>query len=277
MTDASAEAVVETGTSAAAVEAGQSAAPAWYADVKDEGLRGIAEKRAFTPETILKSYSELEKQFHSGDKLIIPKDGDKAALDMVYDRLGRPKDPAEYFADHKWDGLEPDPEMVKGFQAKAHELGLNKAQAKALAEWQIGEALKAMPNPEAEAKAFEQAQAQAREVLSKEWGVTADEKLADIDRAVDALGLADDELQKIVAALGPEAAARKFQQIGSKFGKEAPFIGGDRSPGITPEAARQELAEIRKNPAYTNRADTGYKALHERALMLTRILTPEAA
>ena len=104
----------------------------WYAALPPETL-GLLEKKGWNNPNglpnLIKSYSELEKQFSSSDKVILPKDeADTEGWGKFWAKLGRPENADAYRFP---DGV--DAAAVKALAPELHKLGITQKQAAALA------------------------------------------------------------------------------------------------------------------------------------------------
>jgi hypothetical protein len=137
-----------------------------------------------TAEGLVKSYVNLERAYGSNNKVAIP--GEHATPEEkaeFFNRIGRPEKPEGYeikmpdkvgdkpFPKELWSD-----ERAKTFATKAHELGLTKAQAQALVEYQAANGL---GDFESVTGAQARAQADADAALRAKWpGQMYDTKLA---------------------------------------------------------------------------------------------------
>ena len=137
------------------------------------------------PDALLSSYKNLEKVWgadKAGRALMLPKDAnDTAALDAIYDKLGRPADPSGYEISLP-EGVEPDfADKAKGW---FHKAGLSTGQAKAVTEAYQAAELE-------QAQALEQRDATEKAALEKEWGAEYTNKVETAKRGIAAAGAAD--------------------------------------------------------------------------------------
>src|SRR4051812_34983762 len=79
--------------------AGTGGTPEWISKITKPELKGLAESRKWeSPEMLLESFHNLEKLRGIPQEKImaVPDSTDQAALDIVYNRLGRPDKPELY-------------------------------------------------------------------------------------------------------------------------------------------------------------------------------------
>lgn len=232
-----------------------------------------------TPGDLAKSWVSAQRLI-GADKIAVP--GEKSTPEewgQVYDRLGRPKDGTAYaLPDVKMpDGFPaPDEKIMTGYRNKAHELGLNNAQASELYKWfregQGQEYTGAMGQREAGMKDSETA-------LRQEWGTAYDANLGVAKGVLKQFG--DDG---VIAALeesgmGNNPAVIKFlANVGKNFGEDG-LTGKRTSFTMTPEEAKNEINSILadKGGAYFSRENPEHKMMVEKMAALHKMAYPEAA
>lgn len=209
------------------------------------------------PEKAIVSYREMEKLLGS-DKVPVPKDpADKEGWDRFYKAAGRPDNTDGY-------GIQPpqgsDGAFLKEALTEFHKAGLSGSQAKALADWYMGQEKAIGENEE---KELSQRVATENGKLKESWGSNYDKNYEVADRAIQALGIPDETL----------AAMRDHPQIGVKMAMELMLkVGsmmqeggfhqpgqGDHKPGFkayTVEQAQARRDEILNNPDLRKQALT---------------------
>jgi hypothetical protein len=206
-------------------------------------LQGNLEKKGWNSPTalpeVVKNYFELEKQYRSGDKVMLPKDDqDKAGYDTLYNRLGRPESPDKYAFP---EGV--DPEQVKTLAPKLHELGISQKQAQALAQLDLD---RAMAHAEMERSRVVNDQNQADQQLKQEWGDKYNENVEFARRAMRGLGMnLDQGFVPMAAAIGAKNALKLLHLAGLNTRESNAAAIGDAQAGfgLTPNRAKAELAE----------------------------------
>lgn len=228
----------------------------WSASFDDDTQAYVGAKGWQSPKDMLQSYRNLEK-FAGGSKNLLElpgADADASAWDQIYNKLGRPDSPDAYEF-QQTEGA--DPEMDGWFRNTAHQLGLTSQQAAKLYESWNGVAGEKMA-------AIEQAQQRESEeqinTLKKEWGRGFDSQISSGKRAVTALGYSSEQLEAIEGKLGTAETLKLFATIGSKMG-EPSFEGSERSGdsgfGITPAAARQQIADMKMDKQFMSNYISG--------------------
>lgn len=184
---------------------------------EDKDIREWASKTGFKDaKSVAKSAYEQSKLL--GNSIRIPgenaTDEEKAAY---REKLGAPKDAAGYEFTAPKDlpeDLPYDGERADAFKAKAHELGLSKAQAANLHDWFVGatvEDYKAVGGKQAEEQKAVAVSETAK--LVKEWGPLDGEQMRTN------LAFADKALREV----GGDEALAEFQRVGL-IGKEGKVI-----------------------------------------------------
>lgn len=216
-----------------------------WLDKLDPEMKTWAESKGWkSPDTadpalIAQSYYNLEKLFgadKAGRTVQLPKDeSDTAALDAIYDKLGRPKDPTGY--DIKIDGA--DENFIGTAKGWFHKAGLTDKQAQAVSEMYRAAELDAVQ------KAQEEHSLQV-EALQKEWGTNFDQKVETAKHGYKAAGLTEAQVKAVEASLGPAMTAKMFEFFGRNY-TEAQPPGVDArtsSPGFaqhTPASAKAKM------------------------------------
>lgn len=212
----------------------------WYSTAPPE-LQGLVEKKGWKdlPDA-LKSYAELERQFH-GDKLPLPKDeNDADGWNKVYAKLGRPEKPDDYKAPQGADEA-----AVKALAPELHKLGITQKQFEALAKIDLSRNQAAIT---AEHQRMMADQDTALAKLQSEWGAKYNENMEVNRRAMRNLGISVDDVNKMMAAGGAEKVLRLFNLAGAAAREDNAAGLGEAQLGfgMTPNRAKAELA-ARKN------------------------------
>jgi hypothetical protein len=222
----------------------------WYQGFPDE-VRGLVETKGWqTPVDAITSYANLEK-FLGADKagrgLVLPKeDAGADEWGQVYDRLGRPKAPDGYKL--------PVPQGDTGEFAQAaakvfHEAGLSTKQAEALASWWN-------QTQQQMAGSQEQSLVQNSEIemaqLQQEWGRDFDSNIEAGRRAARQFGVDADTISAMESAIGTRKTMELFTKIGKGLTEDTFVDGsGNRGFGVSPEAARVRIGQLKADPEWT--------------------------
>jgi hypothetical protein len=262
---------VESGNPAGAAPAGQQAP--WYQEFPED-VRGFVENKGWKgPTDAISGYINLEK-FLGADKagrgLVLPKDENSPEWDQVYDRLGRPKSPADYKL--------PIPDNDTGEFAKVaaetfHKLGLTSKQAAALTEWYNTESQEKL-GAQME-QSFQKSEVELSE-LQREWGPQFDANVAAGQRAAAALGIDPDTLSKIENVVGTKQLLKAFTDIGKMMAEDS-FVEGEGNTkfGVSPEAARARIRDLQSDREWTSKYLGGNADAKAEMQRLMRIAYPE--
>lgn len=215
--------------------------------VDDVGLALVNERKWAGPKDLIESYRNLEKLTGVPPEQIVklPKGNDPAEWGAVYDRMGRPKAPADYKL--------PVPEGQGGeFAAEAatwfHELGLSQAQGTKLAEKWNGKIAEATKK---QTEAYQAEVKKQDDALKVEWGAEHPANVQIAKNAARTFGLDEATIGKLEQAMGFAGVHKLLYTIGSKLG-EADFAGGEGGKGgsMTPEIARAEISRLQNDRTF---------------------------
>jgi hypothetical protein len=230
----------------------------WFSKLAgDPDMKAWAESKGWKdatsadPFAIAQSYHNLEKLFgadKAGRTIQLPKDAnDKAAIEAIYEKLGKPKDATGYQIELP-EGA--DPTFADAAKNWFHKANLTTEQAKA-----VTDSYRAM-ELDAEQK-MEVQHAQQVEALQQEWGGQFDQKVETAKAAVKAAGLTEQHTKAIELALGPASAAKLFEFFGRNYVEGGP-PGNDQRMNptfndVTPGAAKQKMDQLRADPNFMAR------------------------
>jgi len=203
---------------------------------------------------VVKSYREAERMLGISKAnperlLVMPSDFEnKDEVDSFYSKLGRPSEAAGYsFLKNEAFDKDIAAKLSETFHAK----GLNDAQAT--------EALTAFSEISSVKKAeYDQqvSEMTEREIdeTKKEWGNALQQNLLLGNQASDALGLDENDLKNLEAALGPKKLLNMLADVGRKMG-EAPALGlGNNANSFvdTPGQAMAKMNELKADANFMN-------------------------
>jgi hypothetical protein len=193
------------------------------------------------PDALFNSYKNLEKVWgadKAGRTLTLPKDAsDTAALDAIYDKLGRPADPTGYEIALPEGAPTEFADKAKGW---FHKAGLSTTQAKA-----VTEAYQALELEQAQA--LEQRDVTDKAALEKEWGADYTQKVEIAKRGIAAAGLSEEEVRNLELALGPARATKMLEFYGRNYVEGQPLNGGQPPGGfgsLNPAQAQAKVNEL---------------------------------
>lgn len=244
------EAVAGSPPAAAPAPAGAPAVP--WLEGADETLVGYAQNKGWkTPVDMLQSYQGLEKRLGAPAERLLTLPGEDATPEdwgKVFDRLGRPKDAAEYKIDVP-EGI-GDKEFADQARSWFHEAGLTAKQAEAISsKWNEHVAGVVGKQTEAQQAAF----AEQDKALKAEWGEAYSERLGQARQAAQGLGWDAAKIDKVSGALGHGETMKLLQELGAKMG-EGEFVSGGKtgfSGAMTPAQAKAEIQALRSDKEFT--------------------------
>lgn len=276
--------LLDTGAAAPVDAADAPVAPAgdpgdsWYGVLSDEAPgEGQLSDRAWLENkkyadlgALVKSARALEGRFLSGDKLVLPREGDPPEVfDAWAKAIGRP-DSAEEYDLAAPEGQELDPDLAGRIRDVAFQSGVPAGMLKPLAEAFNGYVLEQMQN--AEAQAAEAKRAGVAEIRS-EWGDRFNANVAHANKAMRMLGLDAERIGKIEDGLGTADTLRLLSRLGAGMGEDVLIGGGEpQSFSISPAEAREELRAMREDAAKREKLLAKDPALSARRDMLIQVV-----
>lgn len=241
-------------------------APTWYDTMKDQEVKdwikaqnnGIPDVEALGRKALnLEKFVGAEK---AGRGVVLPKpDAPAAEWKAFYEKTGTvPPKPEAYSLPKDLDPkmaeeFSKDPLFAK-FQAYAHSVGMPQQHFGETIKWFMNESKSMLEGKDAD---FERKIEADLHTLKTEWGKEWDKNVELGRRATqafvphkDATEL-QDVMNRIEGAIGTAATFRLFAKIGEGLGEHA-FVsgGGVGGGGMTPEAARIRIQELKKDPAW---------------------------
>lgn len=206
----------------------------------------------------------LETKRLASSRLSIPSaDAPPEAWAPVWDALGRPTDPKDYeIALPEGES----PELADAFRPLAHQIGLSKAQAKAIVDFNNARISAAR---EAQMHAQQAASQAEVDAFRQELGAEADAKLAAAKRAFARLSGDAELAEALDAKLGSKTLLKFFVGVADAIGEHGRVDGAAPAasglvPGADPEA---EFNARTKDPEYRKKLTDGdpvAKAEYER-------------
>ena len=247
--------------------------PDWISDE----YRTFAENKGWkNADDALKSYVNLEKQIGQ-DRIALPNDGDDVANWEGWERLGTPETADQYELNVPENYEEYSTELSDWFRQEAHKAKLPAHMAQSLHDAYVQRIMDGQSN----AVLDRQRQIEDwKNEIKKEYGTAVDEKIGMAQRAVRAFG--SEELTNLLNQSGlgdhPEMI-RAFSKIGAELSTSNQFKDAEESGtfGMTPEAARSEIARIRSHNGLMDKTDPENHVLNERLTQLYEIAYPDAA
>lgn len=242
--------------------------PEWLASMPEE-LRASKSLAKFKDvENLARGYENAQKLI-GRDRITIPKTDEE--FREAYTKLGCPDDPKKYsfkYDDSKLseahrDALAKDVEL---FREWAKDAGLNNSQANAIINKYVAQAgvfvADDLTRCTAEVQACESA-------LRSEWGEAYDVKIAVANRVLSRYG--DQGMMQAIAESGlgrNPGFVRMMVKLGEMTQED---VGLDKTGGsqvMTPDAIREQIAEVQAHPAYLDASHPEHKMVVDRAQKL---------
>ena len=245
----------------------------WYSAIPDEGLRGYVENKGWkTQADALTAYQGLEKIVSAekaGKTLVMPDLNNSEEVAAFYSRLGRPAD-ANGYELGKIEGV--DPNLANSMSQIMFDAGLGKEQATAIAT-KYNEMITQL-SEQANQQFVQQSENEMAE-LRKEWGINVDRNTELGRRAVNALGLAQDDIHAMERAIGTKKVMELFYKIGGGLGEGAfAGVGSSNAFGMSPEAARVKIQDLKVDKNWIARYRAGDSSAREEWTRLHKIGYP---
>ena len=248
-----------------------------WATGADELTSGYIQNKGWdSPLKAVESYRNLEKLLgadKAGNAVVIPKaDADTKEWNAVFDRLGRPSEPAGYKVTLPEGG---DQNFHNTSLSKMHELGLTKAQGENLMNWYNQTVSQQMQQMETQrVESFNAEEAQVR----SEWGAAYTQNLASAQAAARGLGLNSDTIDALSGALGHKATMNLLAQIGGKLGEDK-FVSGDLNTSfgnaMTPAQAKAQIQGLMSDRDFTSKYLKGDADAKAKMVQLHSFAYPE--
>jgi hypothetical protein len=219
---------------------------------------------------VLKSYVNLEKTI-GADKITLPSADSNLSEWDGWAKLGTPEK-AEDYALAAPDGYETyDQGLSDWFRETAHEAKIPAVMAQQIHDKFVERAIAAQE--EAQASHVAQQETWTAE-LQKEFGTAFDERIATARKAVRAFGSEGlmDLLNQTGLGSHPEFV-KAWTKIGMELGSGSQFkdIESSGKFGTTPEMAKEQIAQLRANPAIYDASHPEYKVLNDKLTSLTEL------
>lgn len=232
---------------------------------------GVVEAKGWkSADDVLKSYVNLEKQIGS-DKVTLPTAEEDITEWDGWSQLGTPEEASGYQLDvpSGYEGYSE--ELSDWFRQEAHAARLPAAMAQRLHDKFVERAISQETDFATEQQ---HTMNQWDSELKKEYGAAYDERIGLARRAVRAFG--SDELSDVLNQTGmgnhPEMI-RAFARIGAELSSGQQFKDSEQTGqfGVTPDMAKEQIAQIRANPALYDKSHAEHKLLNEKLTQLNEV------
>ncbi len=187
----------------------------------------------------------------------------------VFERLGRPKEAKGYpslkdAGVELADGVRVDEELLR---SQAHKLGLTRRQYVELARGVVAERAREVAS-----------RSEARQALRRELGEAFDDRLSAAAAVAKKFGAPEETVAAIKAGNVPADYARQWIGVAKAVGQEGGELGGQGDGGggrMTPAEAREQIDELRRNPALRDPRDPRHDDLVAKLHKLTGVAYPD--
>ena len=247
----------------------------WTKSISDEAIKHYVTEKGFkNPSELATAYQNLEKLIGVKDKLVTLPDSadDKDGWSKIYDKLGRPEKPEGY--EFKMPTEHADEKFAGWAREKFHELGFTKGQGeKLVTAWNeyVSTGLQEMTQNQ-QIKVQEES-----EGLKQEWGEAYNLHLGRAKVAAAALNVDEQTLDALQGQLGYKGTMKLFHNISAKM-MEADLTPSDGVPGfnaMTPQAAQQKIAELKKDKSFVEKWSSGDNDAKKKMNDLHKMAYPE--
>lgn len=171
-----------------------------------------------------------------------PDTSDEEQMQLLYEQLGRPKEPTEYELTTDLKGYTPPEEQVEFMRDLAHKAGLNKKQY----EQVVGALLARDSDATSHAK---DKLNESRTNLMKEWGMAFEQRAQQATDMLKKTGAPESLIQAAEnGSLGAETMKWAYELVTSIGSETLETHGQNGDSGrITPSEAKHQISEIMRN------------------------------
>ena len=224
----------------------------WTSGISDDYKGMIAAKGWQDMNSVLQSYSNLEKLAKGDPNTLLRLPGEKAdqkEWDAIYNKLGRPEKAEGYKLPFR-DGAD---KAFKDWAGKTfHGLGLSQKQAEAIIKSydELNDSVKKASLESLTTKA-----AEGRAAIEKEWGAATKQNMEIARRAVREFGISSDIVDTLEEKVGYTEVMKFMHNIGTRLGEDN-YAGGDNGGSfgaMTPAQAKYEISQLKNDKAFTER------------------------
>lgn len=254
---------------------GETAQP-WFATIPEQEVRQHVEAKGYKnpAELALANYNLTKLQ--RGDPTVIGLPGADATPEQMnefYAKLGRPEAPDGY--EFKFgEGVQSDDTMVSFARSAFHEAGLTPAQAQIVADkWNafMGEQTEGLQTQ------ITQQNDQELAALQTKWGADLDKNKAAGQRAVKALGIAPELIERVEQQIGSAAIVELLASIGRKSDEGGFKAGeGNSDPNnpdtMTKDQAQAKIGELQASQEFQQKYTDAKHPSHKDAVELMQRL-----
>lgn len=210
----------------------------------DSDTIGWLENKGFeNAQAAVTSQRELEGKLGGSPEMLQkwPESDDKEGFEGIFRRLGKPEDVGGYKFEFE-EGAEIDKDTLEWFKGAALSHNMTNDQAQGVMSAWNTEVARLQ---EEQAKALEVRDHTEQVELENQWGTKCAERLDYGHRAMLALGLEEDAINKIQDALGPKALAEFAAKMADTMGEDSIASNTDTPAfGTTKEQVQNSINEL---------------------------------
>lgn len=250
--------------------------PDWKSSVSEDIRKLPFMEKYGSVEQLAKGYANIEKMI-GADKIVVPQKGTPVTeMKEVFERLGLPKDAAEY----KIEGLDPkevDPGFLTEYTKTAHALNILPEQAKGLVDWFSKENSKAF---QAQKELTEKANAADLKAYQTETGEAYSTEIARAKAALKSLDKTDQEFLAASGLASNVHVIKMLAKLGATLSEDAIKGEGGRVDGIlTPGQAQEKIKELTSNVKgpYFDKAHVDHEKVKNEVKRLYQMAHPSQA
>lgn len=219
----------------------------WFDDFTDPSLRELAEAKGYkNPEQAMNAYRNLLR-YQGGAKNVVEIPGDDAdpeTLQQFHRQVGAPETPDAYEIKLP-ESVEIPEQNLNAVKGIFHEAGLTPRQAQIVAEKWQEHSQSVIAEKQKEITAEHQA---AIDAMKQEAGADWDAQVAAGRRAMEQLGLDNDDLAQLDEAMGVPAVVKLLTKAGAVIGQESKYRGGGQQ--MTPATAKEKIAGLKADESF---------------------------
>lgn len=233
-------------------EPGGGGDPDWYAGLSADTIEGetasnrdwVKAKGFKDVDGLIKSARDTEKALRDSGRIKVPGEGASDEEIATWRKgIGVPDTPEGYEVKlpENAEGLELDAGFLDVLRAQAHKAGAPKGAFEAIAGAYVEKVV-------ADHIAAVQAQDAERDAKFREWGALKDEKIADCNAAVRALGFSRSDIAGLQAALGSGKVFDMLAKIGGGMAEDTLVQGGRQRFTMSRAEVQGEINRMRGDP-----------------------------
>lgn len=248
----------------------------WVGSFNKDNQEYINKKGWKDADSILASYTALEKAFHKSPNIVeLPNEEDPKSVEAFYNKLGRPENKDKYsFAPE----TEADKQFIDQYKDIAFNSGLTDKQASNVLKWYNESSGLAQKASEEEYAIKQNAEISE---IKKEWGAAFDERLQVAREGVKRFGLDDNQINGMEKSIGSKAFFKMMYAVGQDVTEDTArgLVNGVNKYAMSPKDALDEINKLKSDAnfisQYTNTQSPGFKTSKDKMEALIKIAYPD--